>query len=115
MVTPASVKGHRGERDVVTYLHVCGHPAERLRLSGVVNRGDLWVPSMNHRLEVKNYADTYTAISMGALQADKLQRLCPDETVAAIVARRGKGVGDWYYVRLVKHVFGEPPPVTPVA
>jgi hypothetical protein len=104
----ANVKGARAENAVVDYLHVCGHEAERLRLAGTYDRGDLWVPSLNHRLEVKNHANILNALSEGTKDVEKLVALFPDATNAAVIARPGKGVRDWYYVRLMSHVFGLP-------
>jgi Holliday junction resolvase len=111
----ANVKGAKAERDVVDYLRATGYVAERVRLAGTYDRGDILVVSPDgsvvpHRIEVKNHSNLLSGLSQAVLDLDLLlAQKDISEVCAAIVKRPGKSVRDWYYVRKVSHVFGLPP------
>ena len=108
----ANDKGNRGENAVCTYLNVLGLSAERLRLAGVQDKGDIWVPSFGvpHRLQVKNVAmkNLQPTMSEVVRYLDELSSRFPTDVCAGVIAREAKSVKDWYYVRTMGQVFGVP-------
>lgn len=113
----ANDKGARAERDVHTYLSVLDFEAERLRLAGTFDRGDLWVPGVSipeavksYRLEIKNHLLKNLPNTMSEITGDleKLKRLFPSDICLGVIARPGKAVGDWWTVQFMKDHFGDP-------
>jgi hypothetical protein len=113
----ANDKGARAERDVLTYLHVLRINAERLRLAGTYDRGDLWVPGYafpetitDIRLEIKNHLLKNLPNTMAEISGDleKLRKLFPQDLNIGVIARPGKSVADWWTIGFVKDVFGDP-------
>lgn len=101
----ANTKGREAENRLATYLHVNGYEAELLRLGGVNDPGDLWVPVVNTRIEVKNHTNTQSAINEAGKDVRLLDERYPLSRNIAVVVRTGRGVEDWYAIRRVGAVF----------
>lgn len=103
-------KGARAENDVITYLRLLNYEGERLRLAGVHDRGDIWIPSERMRLEIKNHLLKNLPGTMAELTVDleKLRKLFPNDLNLGVIARPAKPVGEWWVVRQMKDYFGDP-------
>src|SRR6188474_1080342 len=94
----AHTKGNAAENRFSTWLKVHGHENERLRLAGINDRGDIWVPAMRERLQVKNQANMLTAISQATLFCAQRHLVEGDQRWLGIIARPGMPPGRWYVV-----------------
>jgi hypothetical protein len=105
----ANKKGREAENRTATFLRVRGWDCELVRLAGLEDRGDIWVPPAHteiaKRLEVKNHASIVTALNEAMKDVVKLNALFPHEECWGVVARPGKSVAEWYAVRQMKDVF----------
>lgn len=98
-------KGREYENRLATFLRVNGYEAELLRLAGEVDRGDLWVPSQNQRIEVKAHSKVLNGINEAMKDVQKLNAAFPTDTNWGVIWRPGKPTGEWYAVRQVKDVW----------
>lgn len=101
----ANVKGRYAENRLSTFLTVNGYENELLRLQGVNDPGDLWVPDVNTRIEVKDHKSVQEAINAAIKDVRLLDERFPLSRNMAVVVRTGRGVEDWYCVRRVGAVF----------
>lgn len=97
----ANVKGREAENRLSTWFTVHGYPNELLRLQGLNDPGDLWLPYEDTRIEVKNHRNVLSAINEAIHDVDKLDERFPLSQNFAVVARPGKSCEDWYVVRRV--------------
>jgi hypothetical protein len=96
-----NTKGRRAENALSTWFTVHGYPNELIRLQGVNDAGDLWLPYEDSRVEVKNHALVLSAINEAINDVAKLDQRFPLSKNYAVVARPGKSCIDWYVVRSV--------------
>lgn len=97
----ANRKGREGENRLTTFLLMSGYEVELLRLQGINDPGDLWIPHLDTRIEMKNHANIQSALNEAIKDVEKLDARFPLSKNYAVVARVGKGVQDWYAVRRV--------------
>lgn len=97
----ANRKGREGENRLTTFLLMSGYEVELLRLQGVNDPGDLWVPKLDTRIEMKNHTNIQSALNEAINDVKKLDERFPLSKNYAVVARAGKAVQDWYAVRRV--------------
>lgn len=83
------------------WFRVHGYEVELLRLQGVNDPGDLWLPHLDTRIEVKNHVNVLSAINQAIHDVDALDERFPLSRNFAVVARPGKPPADWYVVRRV--------------
>lgn len=100
-MTNANRKGRDAENRLRDWFSVNGYDVELLRLQGVHDPGDLWLPHENARIEVKNHRQVLTAINEAIHDVEKLDVRFPLSKNFAVVARPGQSPGDWYVVRRV--------------
>lgn len=117
MTSPQAAARRRGadaELDFLKYARGTLHlPAERLRLAGKNDEGDVAVVDVGftYVCEVKNeksislatYVDEALVEAQNYTKARGLRR--PDVMGVAIVKRRGRPVKDWYVVTSVEEFF----------
>lgn len=101
----ANIKGREAENRLATWFTVNGYDVELLRLQGIHDPGDLWVPHENSRIELKNHANIQSAINEAIKDVRKLDERFPLSKNYAVVARPGKGPADWYCIRRLGAVF----------
>ncbi len=97
----SNVKGREAENRLATFFTVRGYECELLRLQGLNDPGDLWVPELDSRLEIKNHKNVLTAINEAIHDVELLDIRFPLSKNYAVVARPGKPPADWYVVRRV--------------
>jgi len=102
-------KGREAENRLSTWFTVHGYPNELLRLQGLNDPGDLWLPYEDSRIELKNHANVLSAINEAIHDVDKLDARFPLSKNFAVVARPGQPPGKWYVVRTVDQMW--PPKV----
>lgn len=101
----ANRKGREAENRLRTYYNVHGYDAELLRLAGTEDRGDLWLPETNHRIEVKNHRNVLNGMNEAVKDVDKLVERFPLNFNVGVVARPGQPTAEWYVVSRVRHVW----------
>lgn len=94
-------KGRSAENRLRDWLHVHGYEVELLRLQGTHDPGDLWLPHLDTRIEVKNHVNVLSAINEAVHDVDKLDERFPLSNNYAVVARPGQPPANWYVVRRV--------------
>lgn len=97
----ANRKGRNGENRLMTFLLMGGYEVELLRLQGVNDPGDLWLPKVDSRIEMKNHTNIQSALNEAINDVKKLDERFPLSKNYAVVARPAQGVSDWYAVRRV--------------
>lgn len=114
MSTASKRRGSSWELDLLRYFRAkLGMKAERLRLAGKLDEGDLAVEDvdMTYVIEAKNTARINLAqyVEEALIERDHYcdARLLRRENVmaVAIVKRRGKGIEEAYVVTTVKEFF----------
>lgn len=101
----ANTKGRNAENRLSTWFTVHGYPNELIRLQGINNAGDLWLPYEHARVEIKNHANILNAINEATHEIDRLRTVFPDDACWAVTARAGLPPERWYATRLVEHVW----------
>jgi hypothetical protein len=104
----ANKKGREAENRLSTWFSVHGYPNELVRLAGINDRGDLWLPYTNDRIQVKNHAAMLSALADGVRDLPGLEERCPDDRCHVVIARPGQPANKWYVVRTVEQMW---PPV----
>lgn len=94
-------KGREAENRLRDYFTVSGYDVEILRLQGLNDPGDLWLPFEDSRIEVKDHTRILDAINEAIHDVDKLDTRFPLSKNFAVVKRPGKPPADWYVVRRV--------------
>jgi hypothetical protein len=102
-------KGRDGENRLQTFLTMSGYEVELLRLQGINDPGDLWVPEVDTRIQMKNHANIQSALNEAIKNVTQLDERFPLSKNYAVAARVGKGVQDWYAVRRVGAVWPPKP------
>lgn len=92
-------KGREGENRLMTFFTVRGYEAELLRLQGINDPGDLWIPELDTRVQMKNHANMLSALAEGMRNVEKLDERFPLSQNFVVVARPGRSPADWYAVR----------------
>jgi|SRR5215510_11538707 len=95
------VKGREAENRLQTFFTMRGYEAELLRLQGLNDPGDLWVPELDTRIQLKNHKNVLSAINEAIHGVADLDLRFPLSRNFAVVARPGKPPEDWYVVRAV--------------
>jgi hypothetical protein len=105
----ANRKGRDAENRLSTWFSVHGYPNELVRLAGINDRGDLWLPYEHERLSIKNHANMLSGIAEAIRDLDGLRERCTGDQCYAVVARPGQPPGKWYVVETVENAW---PPKT---
>ena len=100
MSNPSKAKGSLFERQVVEFLNANGFPlAERRVTRGAKDAGDIsGVPGWVFELKATRTIDLAGAVDEARVEAGNAKA----QWFAAIVKRRGKGIGDAYVVTTLK-------------
>jgi hypothetical protein len=101
----ANRKGREAENRLSTWFAVHGYPNELVRLAGINDRGDLWLPYEHDRISVKNHANMLAAMSEAIRDLEGLSVRCPDDRCHAVIARPGLPANKWYVVRTVERAW----------
>lgn len=95
----SNVKGREAENRLYTFFTLRGYECELLRLQGLNDPGDLWVPSEDSRIEIKNHKNVLSAINEAIHDVELLDARFPLSKNYAVVTRPGQPPENWYVVR----------------
>lgn len=98
----ANKKGREAENRASTWFTVHGYPNELIRLQGVNDAGDMWLPYIDTRVEIKNHVAVLSAINEAIKDVYRLDERFPLSKNRAVVARPGQPVNKWYVVTTVE-------------
>lgn len=98
----AHKKGREAENRASTWFTVHGYPNELVRLQGINDAGDIWLPYEHSRLQVKNHVALLSAIADGVRYLDDLKGRHPRDECLVVAARPGMPVNKWYVVQTVE-------------
>ena len=101
----ANRKGREAENRVSTWFTVHGYSNELIRLQGVNDAGDMWLPYEDTRVEIKNQRNIVSALNEAVHDLDLLDERFPLSQNWGIVARPGQPVNKWYVVRTVEQMW----------
>jgi hypothetical protein len=101
----ANKKGREAENRLATWFTVHGYPNELIRLQGVNDAGDMWLPYIDTRVEVKNHVAVLSAINEAIKDVYRLDERFPLSHNRAVVARPGQPVNKWYVVTTVEKMW----------
>lgn len=101
----ANRKGREAENRLATWFTVHGYPNELIRLQGVNDAGDMWLPYIDTRVEVKNHVAVLSAINEAIKDVYRLDERFPLSKNRAVVARPGQPVNKWYVVTTVEKMW----------
>ena len=101
----ANTKGREAENRASTWFKVHGYPNELIRLQGVNDAGDMWLPYIDTRVEIKNHAAVLSAINEAIKDVYRLDERFPLSKNRAVVARPGQPVNKWYVVTTVEKMW----------
>jgi hypothetical protein len=98
-------KGREAENRLSTWFTVHGYPNELIRLQGINDAGDLWLPYQYARLSIKNHAMMLSAMAEAVRELPELELRFPRDKCHAVIARPGQPANKWYVVRTVEQMW----------
>jgi Holliday junction resolvase len=91
----AKAKGLQCENQMVAWLNEQGYTAERRRLNGALDKGDIAVHGLNICIEVKSGAGPWKMTEWVRQTLAEMKNANAARGILAIRPARPKGMGDW--------------------